>query len=90
MHLKAQTGPSGATLTGMPTTYPRIMVTRKPNVDRIIAAGQARWPNEPPGAVLVRLAEQALDSPPRSAGLVQFSGGRRVTTSEVADLLDDE
>ena len=74
----------------MPTTYPRIMVTRKPNVDRIIAAGKATWPTEPSGAILVRLAEQALDIPPRSASVVQFSGGRRITADEVADLLDDE
>jgi hypothetical protein len=66
------------------------MVTRKPNVDRIIAAGAARWPGEPPGAILVRLAEQAVDQAPRSAGLAQFSGGRPITTNEVADLLAEE
>jgi hypothetical protein len=66
------------------------MVTRKPNVDRIIAAGRARWPGEPAGAILVRLAEQAVDQAPRSAALTQFSGGRPITTSEVSDLLDEE
>ena len=62
----------------------------EPNVDRIIAAGKVRWPDEAPGAILVRLAEQAIAHPPRSASLVQFSGGRPITTDEVADLLDDE
>jgi len=66
------------------------MVTRKPNVDRIIAVGKARWPGEAPGAILVRLAEQAINDPPRSASLVQLSGGRRITAEEVADLLEDE
>ena len=66
------------------------MVTCKPNVDRVIAAGRARWPNEAPGAILVRLAEQAIDDLPRSATLMQFSPGRRITTDEVADLLADE
>jgi len=74
----------------MPTAYPRIMVTRKPNVDRIIAAGKARWPGAKDGAILVRLAEQAINDSPRSAHLIQFSGGRPITADEVADLLDDE
>lgn len=66
------------------------MVTRTPRVDRIIAAGKTNWPDDPPGAILVQLAEQAINDSPRSASLVRLSGGHRITSEQVADLLDDE
>jgi hypothetical protein len=74
----------------MPTTYPRIQTTRTPRVDRIIAAGRERWPGEPPGEILVRLAERALSEERPSSRLVQFdiTGGSVLTAEMVAALLD--
>jgi hypothetical protein len=76
----------------MPTIYPRIQTTRTPRVDRIIAAGRERWPDEPPGEILVRLAERALSEERPSSRLIQFdvTGGDVLTAATVSDLLDAE
>jgi hypothetical protein len=76
----------------MPTAYPRTLVTRTPRVERIIAAGKARWPDRPPGEILVSLAEEALDAQPRHKSLMMLPSvpGHTITTQMVQDLLDDD
>jgi hypothetical protein len=74
----------------MPTKYPRMMITRTPDVERVIAAGAVRWPDKTGGAILVALACEALEQAPRSRGLTRFSGGRAISSAQVEELLDDD
>ena len=74
----------------MSTSYPRTVVTRTPRVERILAAGRERWPGRTDGAVLVALAEEAVDKPSRHTHLVTFDVPGVVTAAMVAEALDDE
>lgn len=67
-----------------------MMITRTPDVERLIAAGAVRWPEKTDGAILVALAREALEQGPRSRGLTRFSGGRTISSAEVEALLDDD
>ena len=74
----------------MPTLYPRTMVTRTPEVERVIAQGRSLWPGVSDGMVLVRLAQRALEAPRRSALMPMIRGGRPITTEEVGQILADD
>ena len=75
----------------MPTIHQRAQITLTPRVRDIVDAGRARWPSKSPGAILVALAEEAVDAAPRSTSLVMLESvpGRRVTSQMVEDALDD-
>jgi hypothetical protein len=60
-------------------------------VERIIAAGKARWPGKPDGEVLINLAEEAAGGPPRSSLIMRVPTreGRTITSDMIEDVLDD-
>ena len=74
----------------MPTTYPRVLITRTPEVEQIIAAGQARWPGRPASATLVALAREGILTRPRSSFLVGFSSPAPLTHEMIEAALDDD
>ena len=74
----------------MPTTYPRVLITRTPKVDQIIAAGQARWPGRPASAVMVALASEALAARPRSDFLLDFDSPGPLTDEMIEAALNDD
>jgi len=76
----------------VPTTYPRAQVTLTPDVQRVIDYGQTRWPNKPPGAVLVALAKEAMPAEPRSRMLKMLPKvpGHVVTFVDVQSALYDD
>ena len=74
----------------MPTAYQRVLITRTPEVEQIIAAGQARWPGRPASATLVALAREAVAARPRSSYLTGFRSPAPLTDEVIAAALDDE
>jgi len=74
----------------MPTTYPRVLITRTPEVERVIAAGQTRWPGRPASATLIALASEAVASRPRSSFLVSFESPGRLTDDIIEAALNDD
>lgn len=74
----------------MPTTYPRVLITRTPEVDQIIAAGRARWPGRAASATLVALAGEAVAARPRSDFLLHFSSPEPLTDETIQAALDDD
>jgi len=74
----------------MPTTYPRVLITRTPEVERVIAAGRARWPGRPASATLVALASEAAATSPRSSFLVSFDSSGPLTDDVIEAALNDE
>ena len=74
----------------MPTSFPRVLITRTPQVDQMLLTAERQWPGRPTSQLLVNLAERGMDEPPRSSQLSRFPGGRRISTEEVDGLLDDE
>ena len=73
----------------MPTSYPRVLITRTPEVDQIIAAGQARWPGRPVSATLVALAKEAVAAQPRSSFLLNFRSPSPLTDETIQAALND-
>jgi hypothetical protein len=74
----------------MPTSYPRVLVTRTPQVDRILAAGQARWPGRPASATLVALAGEAVTAQTRSSHLMTIESPGPLTDEQIQAALDDD
>ncbi|MDR0432621.1 MAG: hypothetical protein LBH48_04830 [Bifidobacteriaceae bacterium] len=74
----------------MPTAYPRVLITRTPEVDRIIAAGQARWPGRAASATLVALAGEAVQGSPRSSYLRRVQSPGPLTDEIIQAALDDD
>ena len=74
----------------MPTTYPRVLITRTPQVDQIIAAGRARWPGRPASAIMVALASEALVMRPRSDLLLEFASPSTLTDEMIEAALNDD
>ncbi|MCL2802561.1 MAG: hypothetical protein FWD29_01195 [Micrococcales bacterium] len=74
----------------MPTKHPRVLVTRTPEVDQIIAAGQARWPGRPASATLVALAGEAVAARPRSSFLISFESPGELTDEIIEAALEDD
>ena len=74
----------------MPTTYPRVLITRTPQVDQIIAAGRARWPGRPASAIMVALASEALVMRPRSDLLLEFASPGTLTDEMIEAALNDD
>jgi len=74
----------------MPTTYPRVLITRTPEVERIIAAGQARWPGRPASATLVALAGEAAAAGRRSDLLMTFDSPGPLTDEVLEAALHDD
>jgi len=74
----------------MPTTYPRVLITRTPAVERVIAAGQARWPGRPASATLVALATEAVATRPRSSFLLRFESPGPLTDDIIEAALNDD
>jgi len=74
----------------MPTMYPRVLITRTPEVERVIAAGQARWPGRPASATLVALASEAVAARPRSSLLARFESPGPLTDEVIEAALNDD
>ena len=74
----------------MPTSYPRVLITRTPEVDRVIAAGQTRWPGRPASATLVALASEAAAASPRSSFLLSFDSPGPLTDDVIEAALNDD
>ncbi|MCL2781185.1 MAG: hypothetical protein FWD74_06810 [Actinomycetia bacterium] len=74
----------------MPTSYPRVLITRTPEVDQIIAAGQARWPGRAASATLVALASEAVAARPRRDFLLEFSSPDPLTEEMIEAALDED
>ena len=74
----------------MPTSYPRVLITRTPEVERVIAAGQARWPGRPASATLVALASEAVAASPRSSFLASFESPGPLTDDVIEAALNDD
>ena len=73
----------------MPTHYPRVLITRTPAVDQLIAAGQVRWPGRPASATLVALAQEGATARPRSSHLLSFEAPTPLTDEVLEAALDD-
>lgn len=74
----------------MPTAYPRVLITRTPEVEQIIAAGQIRWPGRPASATLVALAAEAVSGCPRSSFLHSFTSPGPLTQGIIEAALNDD
>ncbi|MDR0483155.1 MAG: hypothetical protein LBH13_08415 [Cellulomonadaceae bacterium] len=81
----------------MPTTYPRVQVTRTPEVDRILCEGNRRWPGRPAGATLIALASEALEpaaqsgvQTSRSSHLMTFTSPQPLTDALLQTALDED
>ena len=74
----------------MPTRYPRVLITRTPHVDQIIAAGRAKWPGRPASAIMVALASEAVTARPRSSFLVDFDSPGPLTDEMIEAALNDD
>jgi len=74
----------------VPTTYPRVLITRTPEVEQILAAGQARWPGRPASATLVALASEATAARPRSSFLLSFESPGPLTDEIIQAALNDD
>ncbi|MCL2593915.1 MAG: hypothetical protein FWD83_00100 [Promicromonosporaceae bacterium] len=73
----------------MPTTLPRVLITRTPQVEQILAAGRARWPERPASATLVALASEAVAARPRSDYLPAFESPQPLTAEILQAALDE-
>ena len=77
----------------MATTYPRTIITRTPDVERIVDVGRGRWPGMSPGAILVELAKERSvqladpDADPMAQLLVFPGSGNPITNEMVAEAL---
>jgi hypothetical protein len=80
----------------MPTSHPRTLITRTPQVERIIAAGRRRWPGKSAAAILVGLAEERAaelqdgEADPMSLLMVFPATGHTITNDMVEAALADE
>ena len=74
----------------MPTAYPRMLITRTPEVEQIIAAGKRRWPGRPASAVIVALAKEAAAAQPRSSLLATVNAPGPLTEDIIAAALDEQ
>ncbi|MCL1838246.1 MAG: hypothetical protein FWG47_02885 [Propionibacteriaceae bacterium] len=73
----------------MPTSYRRVLITRTPQVEKLIAAGQQRWPGLAASATLVALASEAVAVPKRSSMLKIFTSPKPLTADVIADALNE-
>ena len=74
----------------MPTNYPRVLITRTPEVEQILAAGQVRWPGRPASATIVALASEAVAMRPRSSYLLGVESPERLTEAAIEAALNDD
>ena len=76
----------------MPTSYPRILVTRTPHVDDMMRRGRAQLgvrDNYPASALLVDLAENGLKTTGDEL-LIRRATGKAITSEMVAAVLDED